>query len=200
MTDTNPRKAEYPVASVFLDRWSSRAYTGEPVPEQDLLTILDAAHWAPSAFNSQPWRFVYAIKGTESFDALLALLNDFNRSWASNAGALVIVLSKTHMLPPGASEEVPSYSHTLDAGAAWGSAALQATMLGYAAHGMTGIHLDKIAEALGVPAGYRPELAFSVGKRGDASQLPEMLASREGPSPRRPVSEIAFEGRFKGDA
>lgn len=198
MTDTNPRQAEYPVDPLFLNRWSPRAFTGESVPEKDLLTILDAARWAPSAFNSQPWRFVYGVKGTPAFDKLLGLLNDFNQSWAKNAGAIVIVLSKTHLLPPGASEEVPSYSHTLDAGAAWGSAALQATLLGYSAHGATGIHLDKVHETLDVPEGYRAELAFVVGKRGDKSILPEGLAAREMPSPRKPLAEIAFEGSFKG--
>lgn len=198
MTDTNPRQAEFPVDSLFLNRWSPRAFTGEAVPEKDVLTILDAARWAPSAFNSQPWRFVYAVKGTENFDRLLGLLNDFNRSWAQEAGAIVILLSRTHLLPPGAAEEIPSYSHTLDAGAAWGSAALQATLLGYSVHGMTGIHLDRVAETLGVPEGYRPELAFAIGKRGDKASLPEGLAARETPSPRKPLAEIAFEGSFKG--
>lgn len=197
MTDRNPRSSSYPVDALFLDRWSPRAFDGSAVAEADLLTILDAARWAPSAFNSQPWRFVYGIRGTEAFDRLLGLLNDFNQSWARQAGALVVLLSKTHLLPPGASEEVPAYSHSLDAGAAWANAALQATQLGYAAHGMTGIHMDKIKETLGVPDGYRPELAFSIGKQGDKSSLPEGLQARETPSPRRPLEEIAFEGFFK---
>lgn len=197
MTDTNPRQAEYPVDTLFLNRWSPRAFTGEAVTEKDLLTILDAARWAPSAFNSQPWRFVYGIKGTESFDKLLGLLNDFNKSWAKDAGALVILLSKTHLLPPGANEEVPSYSHSLDAGAAWGSAALQATLLGYSVHGMTGIQFDKVHDTLGVPEGYRPELAFAIGKRGDKTKLPEGLQAREVPSPRKALAEVAFDGAFK---
>ena len=197
MTFTNPRSSEYPVEPLFLDRWSPRAFDGSAVPPSDLLTILDAARWAPSAFNSQPWRFVYAVKGTPDFDKLLGLLNDFNKSWASDAGALVVLLSKTHLLPPGAQDEVPSYSHSLDAGAAWGSAALQASLLGYAAHGMTGIHLDKVHEVLGVPDGYRAELAFAIGKRGDKAKLPEGLQARETPSPRKPLAEVAFEGTFK---
>ncbi|MCX8999481.1 nitroreductase family protein [Rhizobiaceae bacterium BDR2-2] len=197
MTETNSRQAEYSVDPLFLNRWSPRAFTGEAVPEKDLLTILDAARWAPSAFNSQPWRFVYGIKGTPAFDTLLGLLNDFNQSWAKDAGAVVVLLSKTHLLPPGASAEVPSYSHTLDAGAAWGIAALQATRLGYFTHGMTGVHFDKVQETLGVPDGHRAELAFVVGKRGDKSKLPEGLAAREEPSPRKPLAELAFEGSFK---
>ena len=99
---------------------------------------------------------------------------------------------------PPAQSRIASYSHTLDAGAAWGSAALQATLLGYSAHGATGIHLDKVHETLDVPEGYRAELAFVVGKRGDKSILPEGLAAREVPSPRKPLAEIAFEGSFKG--
>ena len=199
MTDTNPRQAEYPVDPLFLNRWSPRAFTGESVPEKDLLTILDAARWAPSAFNSQPWRFVYGVKGTPAFDKLLGLLNDFNQSWAKNAGAIVIVLSKTHLLPPGAAEEVPSYSHTLDAGAAWGSAA---------AAGNAARLLRPWRD--GHPPRQDPRDAGRSGRLPCRACLRRRqtwwtnpfclkgLAAREVPSPRKPLAEIAFEGSFKG--
>ena len=88
MTTSNHRKSEYNVDPIFLDRWSPRAFDGSTMPKEDLLTILDAAHWAPSAFNYQPWRFVYALKGTPEFDKFLDILIEFNQGWAKNASAV----------------------------------------------------------------------------------------------------------------
>ncbi|KAE8235126.1 hypothetical protein A4X03_0g9892, partial [Tilletia caries] len=85
MTTSNRRKSEYNVDPIFLDRWSPRAFDGSIMPKDDLLTILDAGHWAPSAFNYQPWRFVYALKGIPEFDKFLDILNEFNQGWAKNA-------------------------------------------------------------------------------------------------------------------
>lgn len=196
MTASNSRKAEHPIDPLFLNRWSPRAYSDESMPEGDLLAILEAAHWAPSAFNSQPWRFVYALRGTPAWDKLFPILNDFNQGWSKSASALVVILSKTHFLAPGATEEKVSYSHSFDTGAAWGALALQAQLSGYQAHGMTGIHMDKAREILDLPDGYRIEAAAVIGRQGDKNQLPEGLQARETPSPRRPLSEVAFNGTF----
>lgn len=190
------RSAENPIDPLFLDRWSPRAFDGEAVSEETLLTILDAAHWAPSAFNSQPWRFVYAVKGTPEWDRLFGLLNDFNQGWAASAGALVFILSKTHFAASASAEEKLSHSHSFDAGAAWGLLALQARLLGLYAHGMTGIRFDEVAATLGLPEGYRVEAAAAIGALGDKAQLPEGLRARETPSPRRPLAEVAFKGGF----
>lgn len=195
----NARSSEFPVDPLFLERWSPRAFDGQPVPEETLLTILDAARWAPSAFNSQPWRFVYAVKGTPEWDRLFGLLNDFNQGWASTAGALVFIVSKTHFAAPGATEEKPLYSHSFDAGAAWGQLSLQARLLGLHTHGMTGIRFDRAAETLGLPEGYRVEAAVAIGKLGDLASLPEGLRARETPSARRPLAEVAFKGGFARD-
>ncbi|QRM53648.1 nitroreductase family protein [Sinorhizobium sp. BG8] len=196
MTISNNRQATHPIDPLFLNRWSPRAFTGETISEADLLAILEAGHWAPSAFNSQPWRFVYALRGTEQWDKLFPILNDFNQSWAKSASALVIIISKASFKAPGATEEKPSYSHTFDTGAAWGALALQAQLSGYQAHGMTGIHVDKAKEILGIPDGYRVEAAAVIGRVGDKAQLPEGLQARETPSPRRPLAEVAFNGDF----
>jgi nitroreductase len=196
MTASNQRQADYPISPVFLNRWSPRAYNGDVISEQELLTILEAGRWAPSAFNSQPWRFVYALRGSEEWNTLLPLLNDFNQSWASSASALVLIVSKTHFAPPGTTEEKLSYSHSFDTGAAWGAIAAQAAISGFQAHGMTGIHFDKAAEVLGIPEGYRIEAAAAIGRLGDKAQLPDYLQARETPSPRRRLSEIAFNGKF----
>lgn len=198
-TSSNYRQADYPIEPSFLNRWSPRAFTGETISETGLLTILEAGRWAPSAFNSQPWRFVYALRGTEQWDKIFPILNEFNQGWAKSASALVIMLSKTHFAAPGTTEEKLSYSHTFDTGAAWGAIAHQAQLLGFQAHGMTGLHFDKAVEILGIPEGYRVEAAAAIGRLGDKAQLPDYLQSRETPSPRRPLSEIAFNGTFVAD-
>ncbi len=198
-TQSNHRQADFPIESMFLNRWSPRAFADTTLSEAELLTILEAGRWAPSAFNSQPWRFVYALRGTEQWDTIFPILNDFNQGWAKSAAALVIVISKTHFTAPGATESKLSHSHSFDAGAAWGAIAQQAQLDGFQAHGMTGIHFDKAVEILGIPEGYRVEAAVAIGKPGDKSQLPDYLQARETPSPRRPLAEIAFNGTFTAE-
>lgn len=192
----NGRTTGHEVAAQFPERWSPRAFTGEAIPEAALLSIFEAARWAPSAFNAQPWRFVYARRGTPAWDRLLGLLNPPNQVWAKNAGALVVIFSKTTLLPPGASEEVPSPCHSFDAGAAWACLALEATRLGWYAHAMAGFDKPRALAELGVPAGYQAEAAVALGRKGDKSALPEALQPREAPSGRKPVEEFAFEGQF----
>jgi nitroreductase len=171
-TSSNYRQADYPIEPSFLNRWSPRAFTAETISETELLTILEAGRWAPSAYN------------------------EFNQGWAKSASALVLFISKSHFTAPGAAEASLSYSHSFDTGAAWGAIAHQAQLLGLQAHGMTGLHFDKAIEILGIPDGYRVEAAAAIGRPGDKAQLPDYLQARETPSPRRPLAEIAFNGTF----
>jgi nitroreductase len=196
MTQANSRTSDYPIDPLFLERWSPRAFTGEAISERELLTLLEAARWAPSSYNSQPWRFLYARRDTEPWPRFLGLLNEYNQSWAKNAAALLILVSKTTLLPRGADKEVPSYTHSLDAGAAWANLALQATRSGWAAHGMAGFDVSRTAAELGVPADYRVEAAIAIGRPGDKSILPEPLRAREQPSDRLPLSQLVSEGKF----
>lgn len=196
MTDSNHRHSEYNVDPIFLDRWSPRAFDGTAMPKDDLLTILDAAHWAPSAFNYQPWRFVYGLKGTPAFEKLLGLLIEFNQGWARNASALVFVISDTLSRPADGSEAKSYRSHSFDAGAAWGLLSLQAVKLGYFAHAMTGVEFDRAMTELNVPDGFHINAAVAIGKRGDLSVLPEGLRGREAPNDRKPLAEVALEGGF----
>jgi nitroreductase len=188
------RTSEHDVDALFLDRWSPRAYDGQALTEAELLKILEAAHWAPSALNFQPWRFVYALKGTPEFDKLLSLLVEFNQGWAKDAGALVFIISKTHSRAPGADKDTELYSHSFDAGAAWGLLSLQARLSGFHAHGMTGLKFDALNEGLNVPEGYRVEAAVAIGRIAHPSVLPEGLRGGEVPSKRRPLAEVAFKG------
>lgn len=193
---THSRVAEHPIDLHFLERWSPRAYTGEEIPEDTLKSLLEAARWAPSSSNAQPWRFVYARRNTKYWDQFLSFLIEFNQGWAKNAAAIVIVISKTTSLPPGATQEVPWPTHSFDSGAAWGFLALQAAASGWPAHGMGGILKDKIRAELGLPDNYAIECAVAIGKQGDKSLLPEPLQQREVPSLRKPLSEIVSEGTF----
>ncbi len=196
-TTANGRTADYPIDPQFLQRWSPRAFTGEVISEAELMTILEAARWAPSSYNSQPWRFVYARRGTPHWEKLLGLLVPFNQSWAKEAGALVIVVSNSLMLPPNSDKPVPSHSHSFDTGAAWGYMALEAERIGWHTHGMVGFDIPRAFAELDVPEGHRVEAAVAIGRKGDKSILPEQLQAREVPSPRKPLSESVFEGGFK---
>jgi nitroreductase len=195
----NPRVAEYAIHPQFTERWSPRAFTGEAIPEETLLSFFEAARWAPSAYNSQPWRFLYARRDTPNWERFLGLLNEFNRGWAQHASALVIILSKTTLLRASSGEEVPFPSHSFDAGAAWAYLALQATNAGWHAHGMAGIDREGIQRELKVPAAFRVELAVAIGKLGDKASLPESLQGRELPSPRLTVEELAVAGPYTFD-
>ena len=200
MSEANGRVADHPIDPNFLERWSARAYTGEAIPEAELMTMFEAARWAPSSYNSQPWRFIYALRDTPSWDVLFGLLIEVNQSWAKGAGALVVVLSKSTLLPPGKDREIPSYSHSFDAGAGSAYLALQASIMGWNAHAMVGFDMDTAFAALQVPEGYRVEAAIAIGRRGDKSMLPEAMQGRESPNGRLPLSKLAMEGRFHPDA
>ena len=196
-TTLNGRTAEHPVDPQFLERWSPRAFTGEAMPQADLMSILEAGRWAPSSYNSQPWRFVYARRDTPAWEALFGLLVPFNQSWVKGAGALVVLVSNSLMLPPGAEKPVPSHSHSFDTGTASGYMALEAQRLGWHAHGMVGFDMDRAFAELSVPVGHRVEAMYAFGRLGDKSILPEAMQAREAPSSRNQLSAMAFEGGFK---
>lgn len=196
MTDSNTRHSDYPVDPMFLERWSPRAFTGEGIGSTELLTLLEAARWAPSSYNSQPWRFLYARRDTGHWEKFLDLLVPSNRSWAKDAAALIVLVSNSLMRPPGSDKDVPSHSHSLDAGAASGYLALQANRMGWFVHGMVGFDMDRAFAELNVPAGYRVEAAYAIGRKGDPAHLPEQLRAREMPNNRLPLDQVAFEGGF----
>ena len=132
------RQSDHPIDPLFLERWSPRAFDGSEIPDSDLMTMFEAARWAPSAFNSQPWLFLYAKREEADWQRFLGLLIPWNQGWAHSASVLIYILSDSLMeTRPGIWKE--SHSHSFDAGAAWASLALQATRLGYRAHGMSGV-------------------------------------------------------------
>ncbi|MGO4738905.1 nitroreductase family protein [Bosea sp. 2KB_26] len=195
-TTANDRAADHAIDPLFLERWSPRAFSDDEISEAELLSLFEAARWAPSSYNSQPWRFIYARRRTAHWQRLLGLLNAFNASWAKDSAALVVIVSKSTLVVPGKAEEIASHTHSFDAGAAWAHLALQATRSGWQAHGMAGLDLERAIVELNVPGDYRVEAAVAIGKVGDKAQLPEALQAREVPSQRNPLAASVFEGAF----
>jgi len=189
MTD---RSTDTQLNRLFLDRWSPRAFDGSSLSEAELRTLFDAARWAPSAFNAQPWRLLYAVPGDANWERFLGLLVPFNQGWAKDASLLIFFVSAM------TSHDKPSHSHSFDTGAAWMSLALQAHLMGLHAHGMTGVDFDAARVELGVPDHFRVEAAAVVGRKADASTLSEGLREKEVPSGRKPIEDVAFAGNFAG--
>ena len=187
---TETRKADYPIGSLFLERWSPRAMSGEPITDEELFTLFEAARWAPSSFNGQPWRMLYAKRDTAHWPLLFDLLVEFNQGWAKNAAALVVFISKTTFDHNGE----PAATHSFDAGAAWENFALQGTLSGLVIHGMQGFDYDKARKALKIPDDFQVEAMAVIGKPGRKEDLPEKLQEREAPNGRRKLTEIVFEG------
>lgn len=198
---SNPRNADHPIEPIFLNRWSPRSFDASSMPEADLFSILEAARWAQSCYNIQPWRFLYTRRGDAHWDRFVSFLDEFNRSWAQHASGLIIVLSDRVMPGDGDKRpDKPSHYHSFDAGAAATHMALQAAALDYNAHTMAGILFDDIKEQLRIPERFKIEVAVAIGRRGEKEALPDFLQEVETPSPRKPLSEIAFPGAFPAEA
>jgi nitroreductase len=185
------RQADHAVDPLFLDRWSPRAMSGEPITDEELWSLFEAARWAPSGGNSQPWRFLYARRDTDHWPTFFELLVEGNRTWATRAAVLILFVSQTARED---GKHIPS--HSLDTGAAWENLALQGTRLGLVVHGMGGFDHERAREVLRVPDGYAIEMMAAVGRPGDPAQLTDSQREREKPSPRRPATESAREGTF----
>lgn len=188
------RTREFACNDVFVARWSPRAMSAEPVTEEELFTLFEAARWAPSAFNGQPWRFIYALRDTPQWDILFGLLKPGNQEWAKNAATLVVMISRETF----EHNDKPSRTHSFDTGAAWISLALQGQLSGLVVHGMSGFDYQKAKENLKIPDGYKVEAMCAIGKPGSTTSLPDKLQEREVPNTRKKVKEFAFEGTFGG--
>ncbi|MBD3619084.1 MAG: nitroreductase family protein [Chromatiales bacterium] len=196
--NTVGRTPDHPIDPIFLERWSPRSFDASPMPLSDLMTILEAARWAPSAYNIQPWRFLFALREDTCWPEYLSLLDPFNSAWARHASALVFLASDSLMPADENGVRRPSSCHTFDAGSAWAHLALQATALGYHAHAMAGVFFDRAAAALALPAHFQLQVAIAVGRQASAARLPEGLRQREQPSDRRPLGKSVFAGRYRG--
>jgi nitroreductase len=187
------RKPDHPIDSLFVDRWSPRAMSGEPISDAELFTLFEAARWAPSAGNTHPWRILYAHRDTEHWPVFFGLLVERNQLWCRNAAALLVFISRTTNEQTGK----PLRTHTYDTGAAWENLALQGALRGLVVHGMAGFDYARAKSELVVPADFTVEAMAAIGKPGRIQDLPEDFQARESPSARRPVSELVFEGTYR---
>ncbi len=181
------------VDAIFPRRWSPRAMSGEDIPEESLNSLFEAARWAPSSNNNQPWRFLYAGRNSRHWQTFFSLLTESNKIWAVRAAVLIVVISKSTF----DYNEKPARTHSYDAGAAWENFALQGSGMGLVVHGMQGFDYDLARKVLNIPDLYQVEAMIAVGKPGKAEDLPEALRKREYPSGRKALSEIAAEGPFR---
>jgi nitroreductase len=188
------RKPAYDIAPLFLSRWSQRALTAEEIPDQVLFTAFEAARWAPSGSNTQPWRFIYAKRNSPRWADFLGLLNERNRLWAAQASALVVFVSATERNTPEGAR--PHRSHSFDTGAAWSAFAHQARLLGWSTRAMGGFDVAAAQPVLAVPANYRVEVIVAIGKPASADSLHESFRAAEQPTDRLPLDQLVAEGQF----
>lgn len=187
------RKAQYEIHPLFLDRWSPRAMSGEKITKKELMSLFEAARWAPSSFNNQPWRFIYAQRGTKHWKPIFNLLVEGNQSWCKNAAVLMVLISRDTF----EYKNKPARTHSFDTGSAWENFALQGAKQGLVVHAMEGFDYDKAKKVLKIPKGYTVECMIAVGKSGNVKDLPERAQKIESPNTRKKVSEFTFEGVFK---
>ena len=191
---------DYSVNDLITSRWSPYSFADKSVSDEDLQSLFEAARWAPSSFNHQPWRFVYAHRESAHWERFVGLLLPFNAMWARHAAVLLFILSDTMIQLPRDKGQSLSHSHSFDAGAAWAFMALQATRLGIHTHGMAGVDFDRARKELSIPDSFRIEAAIAIGRLGDKSKLPPEMQGREVPSGRRDLTEFVMEGRFVAKA
>lgn len=187
------RKPEQAINPLLLDRWSPRALSGEALKPEELLAIFEAAKWAPSAYNNQPWRFIYAQNNTPSWPKLFSLLSEYNQAWVAKAAVLILVISNQVFEYNGQ----PSPTSSFDAGAAWENIALEAESLGLVAHGMSGFDYERARTELHIPEHFKIEAMIALGRPGNKADLPEKMQAAETPSGRKKVAELISEGEFK---
>lgn len=185
----NNRKADYPIDPIFVNRWSPRAFLDKEVPEEVLLSVFEAARWAPSGFNYQPWRFILA-RTEENLKLFHSFILPGNLAWCENVPALALLISESE------TEKGPNPFHTFDAGTASGYLEIQAAKHGLSTHVMGGFDREKAREVLQIPEKFHIHAVIAIGYMGEKETLPENLQEREQPSPRRPLNEMLFEGKF----
>jgi nitroreductase len=187
------RKPDYEILPLLVNRWSPRSMTGESLPNDELMALFEAARWAPSSYNAQPWRFIIARRENhQQWDRFLDLLVPANQVWAKQAAVLVVVVSREIF----EHNNKQSVTHAFDAGAAWENLALEAVRRGLVAHGMQGFDYDRARQQLGIPPEFEVHAMIAIGKRRPRENLPERVQAMEEPNSRKPLHEILFEGSF----
>ena len=186
--------AQFPIHELLARRWSPRAFDERLVEADTLRTLFEAARWAPSSNNEQPWRFIVATKDHETeWNRLVACLVEGNRTWAARAPVLVLSVASMSFEVTGK----PNRHAFHDTGLATENLILQAAVHGLMARQMAGFDMEKARADLGIPSGYEPVAMIAIGYPGDPDSLPERLRERElQPRSRRPIGEWTFWGQW----
>lgn len=180
--------------SMFLDRWSPRAFSDDQLTQEQIHALFEAARWSPSCFNAQPWRFVYATQGTDAFNPFVDVLAEGNQVWARHAPLLVYAFSYNVFDHNGK----PNRWAEFDTGAAWMALTLQANKMGLHTHAMGGFDTEGAYEICNVDSNTHTALcAIAVGKMGDKGKLPDDIAEREVPSDRNDLNSMAFKNSMR---
>ncbi|MFY0602183.1 MAG: nitroreductase family protein [Cyclobacteriaceae bacterium] len=183
----------YKINELIAERWSPRAFSDDVVTDEEILSLFEAARWAPSSMNEQPWRFIYARKGEEAHNKLVDSLMDGNKPWAKNAPVLIAGIIKKTLTRNGK----PNGSARYDLGLAVGNLSIQATDLGLSLHQMGGFSPESIKESFGLTDDYEAVVTIALGHIGDPDSLDDTYAEREkSKRSRKPREEVAFHGKF----
>lgn len=186
----NPAKTDYPVHDLIQNRWSPRAFSDNPVSPETLRSLFEAARWAPSSSNEQPWAFIVGTKDDlETHSKILSALVEFNQGWAKHAPVLAIAVSQMEF----ARSKTPNRNAFYDTGAAVAHLTAEATSRGLFVHQMAGFDPQKAIEVFHIPKGWEPIAVFAIGYPGDPNALPDKLRERElAPRSRKPISEFVM--------
>jgi nitroreductase len=189
-----PAPTDHPIHEFIRERWSPRAFADKPIERETLASLFEAARWAPSSNNDQPWAFLVATKDdAEDFDKMLSILVEFNAAWAKNAPVLVLAVSRLNFQNNGG----PNRNAFYDTGAAAAWLTVEAAARGLRLHQMAGFDPDKAKQVFGIPAGWEPIAVMAIGYPGNPDSLPEKLRSRElAPRARKPLTEFVMSGRW----
>jgi nitroreductase len=190
----NREKANFPIHDLLARRWSPRAFSDRPVEPEKLRSLLEAARWAPSSYNEQPWAYQVATREDPVEHArLLSVLVEGNVAWAQRAPVLMLSVAKLNFDRSGK----PNRHAFHDVGMASASLVFQATALGLLVHQMAGFSVEKARELYGIPEGWEPAAAFALGYQGKPDSLPERIRERElAPRTRKPLEQFVFTGRW----
>jgi len=191
---SNPAPVEFPVHELIQNRWSPRAFSDKAVPQEVLRSLFEAARWAPSSNNEQPWAYIVATKDDpENFEKSLGALVEFNANWARKAAVLAIAVAELAF----AKNNAPNRNAQYDVGAASLQLSIEATARGLVVHQMAGFDPETAKESYNIPQGWEPIAAMAIGYPGDASSLPEPLQSREkAPRSRKRIREFVMSGQW----
>ncbi|HEX4542147.1 MAG TPA: nitroreductase family protein [Candidatus Acidoferrum sp.] len=189
-----PAANDFPVHQLIRDRWSPRAFADKAIPKDVFRSLFEAARWAPSSNNEQPWAYLVATKDhKENFEKMLGVLVEFNAGWAKNAAALALAMAKLTF----AQNNAPNRNAQYDAGAASAWLTVEATLQGLAVHQMAGFDPEKARRSFGIPEGWEPLAVIAIGYPGDPDSLPSKLKDRElAPRTRKPISEFVMAERW----